>query len=48
MLYGSECWALLKADASKIDALDQLCLRKILYIRGPQRVSNREVRQITE
>jgi len=27
MLYGSECWALSKADARKVDALDQWCLR---------------------
>ena len=32
MLYGSECWALSKADARKIDALDQWCLRRILDI----------------
>jgi len=48
MLYGSECWALSKADARKIDALDQWCLRKILDIRRYHRVSNREVRRMTE
>ena len=48
MLYGSECWALSKADARKIDALDEWCLRRILDIRWYHRVSNREVRRMTE
>jgi len=50
MLYGSECWALSKADVRKIDALDQWCLRRILDIRWRwyHRVSNREVRRMTE
>jgi len=48
MLYGSECWALSKADVRKIDALDQWCLRRILDIRWYHRVSNWEVRRLTE
>jgi len=48
MLYGSECWALSKADARKIDALDQWCLRRILDIRWYHRISNREVSRMTE
>jgi len=48
MLYGSECWALSKADARKVDALDQWCLRRILDIRWYHRVSNCEVRRLTE
>jgi len=51
MLYGSECWALSKVDARKIDALDQWCLRRILDIRSLRwyhRVSNHEVRRMTE
>jgi len=48
MLYGSECWALSKADARKIDALDQWCLRRILDILWYHRVSNREVRRMME
>jgi len=48
MLYGSECWALSKADTRKIDALDQWCLRSILDIRWYHRISNREVRHMTE
>ena len=30
MLYGSECWAMNKADMQRIDAVDQWCLRRIL------------------
>ena len=48
MLYGSECWALSKADVRKIDALDQWCLRRILDIRWYHRVSNLEVWHLTE
>ena len=33
MLYGSECWAINKADIQRIDAVDQWCLRRILDIR---------------
>jgi len=48
LLYGSECWALSKADARKVDALDQWCLRRILDIRRYHRVSSCEVRHLTE
>ena len=44
----TECWALSKADARKIDALDQWCLRRILDIRWYHRVSNCEVRRMME
>ena len=43
MLYGSECWALSRVDARKVDALDQWCLRRILDIRRYHSVSNCEV-----
>jgi len=33
MHYGSECWAINKADIQQIDAVDQWCLRRILDIR---------------
>ena len=48
MLYGSECWALSRVDARKVDALDQWCLMRILDIRWYHRVSNCEVRHLTE
>jgi len=40
--------SLSKADARKIDALDQWCQRRILDIRWYHRISNREVRRMTE
>jgi len=48
VLYGSQCWALSTADASKIDALDQRCLSGILNVHWYQCVSNHEVCQIIE
>jgi len=48
MLYGSECWALSKAGARKVDALDQWCLRRILDVRWYHRISNCKVRRLTE
>jgi len=32
-LYGSDCWAISKTDARKIDELDQWCLRMLLGIK---------------
>ena len=50
MLYGSECWALSRADARKVDALDQWCLPEEdpWYTLAYHRVSNCEVRRLTE
>ena len=48
MLYGSECWALSRVDARKVDALDQWSLGRILDIRWYHRVSNCKVRRLTE
>ena len=39
-LYGSECWAVTKRDVHKIDALGQLCLRKLLGIKWYHYVRN--------
>ena len=46
-LYGSDCWAMSKTDARKIDALDQWCLCMLLgwwY----QFVRNDDVRRLTK
>ena len=42
-LYGSDCWAISKMDARKIDALDQWCLRMLLGIKWYQSVRNDDV-----
>ena len=47
MLYGSECWAINKADIQRIDAVDQWCLRRVLDIRWHDFVSNVDIRRIT-
>jgi len=47
-LYGSDCWAISKTDARKIDALDQWCLRMLLGIRWYQFVRNDDVRRLTK
>ena len=46
-LYGSDCWAMSKTDARKIDALDQWCLRMLLS-RWYQFVRNDDVRRLTK
>jgi len=47
-LYGSDCWAISKTDARRIDALDQWCLRMLLGIKWYQFVRNDDVRRLTK
>jgi len=47
-LYGSDCWAISKTDACKIDALDQWCLRMLLGIKWYQVIRNDDVRRLTK
>jgi len=47
-LYGSDCWAISKTDARKINALDQWCLRMLLGIKWYQFVRNDDVRRLTK
>jgi len=47
-LYGSDCWAISKTDARKIDALDQWCLRMLLGIKSYQFVRNDDIRRLTK
>jgi len=47
-LYGSDCWAISKTDACKIDALDQWCLRMLFGIKWYQSVRNDDVRRLTK
>jgi len=46
-LYGSECWAITKEDARRINALHQWCLRMLLGIKWYHFISNDEVRRQT-
>ena len=45
-LYGSDCWAISKMDARKINALDQWCLRMLLGIKWYKFVRNDDVRRL--
>ena len=45
MLYGSECWAINKADIQRIDAVDKWCLRRILDIRWHEFITNANTRR---
>ena len=45
-LYGSDCWAISKSDARKINAFDQWCLRMLLGIKWYQFVRNDDVRRL--
>jgi len=47
-LYGSDCWAISKTDARKIDALDQWCQRMLLGIKWYQSVRNDDVWRLTK
>ena len=40
LLYGSECWRVVKGDMAKIDAFHNGCLRKICRIFWPNKISN--------
>jgi len=43
-LYGSECWAITKEDACRINSLHQWCLHMLLGIKWYHFISNNEVR----
>jgi len=47
-LYGSDCLAIFKSDARKINALDQWCLHMLLGIKWYQFVRNDDVRRLTK
>ena len=44
LLYGSETWALTRALLDKVDAFDNICLRRILRIPYVDHVANATVR----
>jgi len=47
-LCGSDCWALKRTDARKIDAFDQWCLRMLLGIKWHQFDRNHEIQRLTD
>ena len=48
LLYGAECWKLTTRIAHKIHTFQNKCLRKILRIFWPRRISNEELHQRTK
>ena len=47
LFYGCETWRMTKADEKKIDIFLHKCIRRILKIRWPMKISNEELRQKT-
>ena len=45
LLYGCESWRMTKGDEAKLDTFQHKCLRRLLKIYWPMRVSNEEVRR---
>ena len=45
LLYGCDSWIMTKRDEAKLDTFLHKCLRRILRIYWPMRVSNEEVRR---
>ncbi|KAK7101726.1 hypothetical protein V1264_020063 [Littorina saxatilis] len=45
LMYGSECWRMTKSDAAKLSSFHTTCLRKILRIFWPRKISNNDLLQ---
>ena len=45
LLYGCESWRMTKGDEAKLNTFQHKCLRRLLKIYWPTRVSNEEVRR---
>nr|KAG5694275.1 hypothetical protein BaRGS_031993 [Batillaria attramentaria] len=43
LLYGCEAWKITKTEEEKMDSFQYMCLRKILRIWWPQRISNKTI-----
>ena len=47
LLYGSETWTVTQADAAKLDAVDQFCLRRLCGVHWSDHVTNAAIRKRT-
>ena len=43
LLYGSECWRMTELDLTKLSVFHTKCLRRILHIFWPRKISNEEL-----
>ena len=47
LMYGSECWRITMGDIRKCEAFQNRCLRRILRIYWPNKISNQQLRERT-
>ena len=47
LLYGSECWKMTDKDINKLSTFHNTCLRKIMKIFWPNKISNKDLHNIT-
>ena len=47
LLYGSECWRVVKGDMNKVSSFHNTCLRRICRIFWPNQISNAELHSRT-
>jgi len=48
LLYGSECWRMTVHDLKKLQSFHTSCLRKIMHIFWPKKISNNELFRLAE
>ena len=47
LLYGSECWRIIQTDFNKLSAFHNTCLRKICKIFWPNKITNKDLYELT-
>ena len=47
LMYGSECWRITMGDIKKCEAFQNRCLRRILWIYWPNKISSQQLRDRT-
>jgi len=47
LLYGSECWRMTDKDINRLSSFHNTCLRKIMKIFWPNKISNKDLHNIT-
>ena len=48
LIYGSETWKMNESDRKRLDTFQNMCLRKILKIRWPEKITNEELHSRTK
>ena len=47
LMYGAECWRMTKCDTDKLSAFHTMCLRKIRRVFWPQKMTNKDLLQLS-